>query len=91
MDDLGRKIKQLTPEDQRRAALILHAVPQMISLMMSCAGPHDALIALSAAMCTVFHLADVRSAIPEPQAAELTFQFVVEALIARKKGESHET
>jgi hypothetical protein len=53
----------------------------MIAAMMSCAGPDDALIALTVAMQTVFAMAE--SNFREDQSAELTFTFVVDSLLAR--------
>jgi hypothetical protein len=82
-DKLKHKLKQLTPKDQLRAALILTATPQIIAAMMSCKGPDDALIALTAAMQTVFAHAEIN--VREDRAAELTFEFVVEALLIRSK------
>jgi hypothetical protein len=82
-DTLLAKIRQLNSLDQHRASQILSSIPRIIEAMMSCVGPDDSVIALTAAMATVFALAESR--VPEEHSAELTFEFVVDALLARKK------
>lgn len=83
---LKEKVNQLTLEEQTRAAIILGAIPQVVAAMAATAGPDDSLIAVSAALMTIFGFA-LTNARPN-LCAEVTFEFVVESILARRKKEN---